>query len=199
MGTKSEKSSRAGAPRLVAAADRRGHRGPARDRQQLPEGSRPDRAGPWPASRLPGKTGHFAGGAHRLFAGHGRRQGRRRRRTRPRAAAQSSATGERVRAVPRADRRRARPRAQRDGHLVGPGRRPRFPGPSCTRGRCVSGSMSVSPPAPPSGPAPFAMRCPSVSRPVRSSRSVTACASAPASPAPRVRRSATARTSTRTR
>ena len=89
---------------------------------------RPESPGPWPASGSPGKTGHFAGDAHRLFAGYGGRQGHRRRGTRPRATAQSSAAGERVRALPRADRRRARPRAQRHGHLAGPGRRPRLPG-----------------------------------------------------------------------
>ena len=89
-------------------ADRRGHRGPARDRQRLPEGGRPDRAGPRTASGSPGKTGHYSGGVHRLFADHGGRQGRRRRRTRPRATARSSAaprvTGSRP-ARPGIDRR----------------------------------------------------------------------------------------------
>ena len=52
-----------------ASADRRSHRGPAGDGQQLPEGGRPDGAGPWPAFLAAGKTGHFVGGVHRLFAG----------------------------------------------------------------------------------------------------------------------------------
>ena len=68
---------------------------------RVPEGGRREGPGPWPASGSPGKTGHFAGGAHRLFAGYGGRPGHRRRRTRPRATARSSAH-RRARASPTA-------------------------------------------------------------------------------------------------
>ena len=65
----------AGTPRLVAAADRAGDRGPARDGQRLPEGRWPDGTGPWPATRSSGKAGHFVGGVHRPFAGTRGRHG----------------------------------------------------------------------------------------------------------------------------
>ena len=53
---------------LVAAAHRGGDRGPPRDGQRLPEGGRDRGAEPWrPAERVAAKTGHHAGGVHRLW------------------------------------------------------------------------------------------------------------------------------------
>ena len=56
------------------------------------------------------------------------------------AAARPRAVRERVRAVPRSDRRGARPRPQCDGDLAGPGRRPRL----CRRATRASGASCGS-------------------------------------------------------
>ncbi len=59
-------STGAGATRMVAAAHRRGHRGPSGDGQRLSPGSRGAgaRSG-WSPKGVAAKTGHHAGGVHR--------------------------------------------------------------------------------------------------------------------------------------
>ena len=54
---------------LAGAADRRGHRCGPRDRSRLSAGRRDPGARSRAARRTGGKTSHFRGGVHRLFAG----------------------------------------------------------------------------------------------------------------------------------
>ena len=127
----------AGPARLAAAAHRGRDRRPPRDGERVPEGGR-DRGAP--AARLgpaAGKTGqrdvHRPGRrpksgqrpVHRPRPGFKTGQ-RGVHRPRLAAAAGAGAGGERLRALPRVHRGRARVGPQRDGDLAGPRRRPRL-------------------------------------------------------------------------
>jgi hypothetical protein len=108
---------------LAGAADRGGHRCGPRDGSRLCAGRWDTGAGPRAARRTGGKTGHFRGGVHRLYAGKTSylRDGGHRH-CEPDACAECEC----MRTVPRADCRGTGARTERRCDLARPGRRPRL-------------------------------------------------------------------------
>ena len=110
---------------MDAVADRPRDGRASRDGRRVPAGGRA--SDPWTGSarRRSTKTDNFQGGVHRLRgkAGHHRRGVHR---LGADGRAQSSADGERLRALPGADRRRADPWSQRGRDLSGPRGRSRL-------------------------------------------------------------------------
>ena len=100
---------------------------PPGDDRRLSQGGGHSRSTTRSAERIKTKTGNFAEGVHRLRAdktGHFRGSGVHRLRGRT----ESRPERQRLRTVPRAHRRRAHARPQRDGDLARPRRRPRLLG-----------------------------------------------------------------------